>query len=131
MHGRRNVEVVGESRPVSLLCVGRHASRLAALVSSRSEGISCRLAEDVRGALSLLAQHDVHAVVCELDGHDGRRLFQIMRARHARVWRVLVAAPGRGLTLDRAAAAALAHALVSEEGTAGIPALVELALTQL
>jgi len=110
-----------------LLCTGPQAEALASIASSRAPDTCCLLAEDVTTALMILDTVTVDAVVCSLGGHDCHRLFKLMRARHARVLRILVSPP-RGFGHDGGEAADLASATVTREGAAEIPWLVGSAL---
>jgi hypothetical protein len=111
------------SGPLRLLCVGPQAEALATIASSRASDTCCLLADDVATALIVLDTVAVHAVVCGLASHEGGRLFKVMRARHARVLRILVSSP-RGFAQDGDEAVDLASAAVTREGAAGIPWLV-------
>jgi hypothetical protein len=117
---RSQVSLAG---PLRLLCVGRNPELLAQVASSRAPETSCLLADDVTTALIVLDAVTVDAVVSGLDGLDGVRLFQRMRARHGRVLRILVTSP-HGLAHGSADTAALASAVVTHEGAAGIPWLI-------
>jgi hypothetical protein len=117
---RSHVSPAGQLR---LLCVGPHPELLAQVASSRAPETSCLLADDVTTALIVLDAVAVDAVVCALDGLDGVRLFTRMRARHGRVLRILVTSP-HGVAHGGADAAALASAVVTHEGAAGIPWLI-------
>jgi hypothetical protein len=94
---------------------------------SRASDTRCFVAVTVAQALEQLAVQPVHAVVCSLEGHDGRRLFQVMQVCYPLVWRVLVGSTA-GMTLDCATASTLASAMVTLEGTAALPWLIASAL---